>query len=57
MKWAKTIYVNIDTGEEILREELKAFERVKYIKEERENGYIYTYAMMRKQKVIQQTLF
>ena len=57
MKWAKTIYVNIDTGEEIRREELKAFERVKYIKEERGNGYIYTYAMMQKRKVIQQTLF
>ena len=57
MKWAKTIYVNIDTGEEILREELKQYERVKYLKEQHENGYIYTYAMMRKQKVIQQTLF
>lgn len=57
MKWAKTIYVNIDTGEEIPREELKTFERVKYIKEERENGYIYTYAMMQKRKIIQQTLF
>lgn len=57
MKWAKTIYVNIDTGEEIPPEELKAFERVKYIKEEREDGYIYTYAMMQKRKVIQLTLF
>ena len=57
MKWAKTIYVNIDTGEEIPRKELKAFERVKYIKEEREDGYIYTYAMMQKRKIIQQTLF
>lgn len=57
MKWAKTIYINTDTGEEIPREELEAFERVKYIKEEREDGYVYTYAMMRKQKVIQQKLF
>lgn len=57
MKWAKTIYVNIDTGEEIPRNELKAFKRIKYIKEERENGYIYTYAMMQKQKDIQLTLF
>lgn len=57
MKWAKTIYVNIDTGEKIPREELKEFERVKYIKEEHENGQIYTYAMMQKRKIIQQTLF
>ena len=57
MKWAKTIYVDADTGEEILREKLNEFERVKYIKEEREDGYIYTYAIMQKQKVIQQTLF
>lgn len=57
MKWAKTIYINIDTGEEIPREELEAFERVKYIKEERESGCIYTYAMMQKRKVIQLTLF
>lgn len=57
MKWAKTIYVNIDTGEEIPREELKAFRRIKYIKEEHEDGYIYTYAMMQKQNDIQLTLF
>lgn len=57
MKWAKTIYVNIDTGEEIPREELKACKRIKYIKEEREDGYIHTYAMMQKQKDIQLTLF
>lgn len=57
MKWAKTIYVNIDTGEEIPREELDAFRRIKYIKEEREDGYIHTYAMMQQQKNIQLKLF
>lgn len=57
MKWAKTIYVNIDTGEEILREKLRAYRRIKYIKEKHEDGYIYTYAMMQEQKDIQLTLF